>query len=306
MKSRAVRIVAAFAIVIGAVGTIQAATAADGPAIEDSSSYFPDEVGNRWTYRGEVTEGPLQTIDRKLFVNDSSVLRAETKDRVSMKVFHDTNGGNHGPSTSYYRRDAAGVVYYGSDPGSPLEKQLAPYQIVQFPLRVGSSFQQFNRAGLDFGSDMDQDGVNETVDVEGRVTVLSQEPVTVPAGNYERAVKVEANMILRITLSGSKRIAVGTDVMTAWFAKGTGLVKYFERQELPPFRTDRGLVTEISEELVEAHLKGQPHSFHAPSGGGEQGDGVGTPAGAPARNELERREAAPHRVFGHDMSGQKL
>jgi hypothetical protein len=37
--------------------------------------------------------------------------------------------------------------------------------------------------------------------------------------------------------------------MTAWFAKGVGLIKYIERQELPPLRSDRGLVTEITEEL---------------------------------------------------------
>lgn len=303
MKLSVVRTVVAVAFVMGVGIPVCTAMAADGPPIDNSSSYFPDEVGNRWSYRGEVTEGPLQTIDRKLFVNDSSVLRADTKDRVSVKVFHDTNGGNHGPSTSYYRRDAAGVVYYGSDPGSPLEKQLAPYQIVQFPLRVGSSFQQFNRAGLDFGSDMDQDGVNETVDVEGRVTVLSQETVTVPAGTYPQAVKVEANMLLRITLSDSKRVAVGTDVMTAWFAKGTGLVKYFERQELPPFRTDRGIVTEISEELVEAHIKGQPHASHTPQGGGELHD---APVGTPVRNDLERSETAPHGILAHDVGGDEL
>ncbi|MFO0773812.1 MAG: hypothetical protein U0172_03995 [Nitrospiraceae bacterium] len=241
------------------------AEAADAVAvpIEDSASYFPDEVGNRWSYRGEVTEGPLQTIDRKLFVNESSVLRAETKDHVKVKVFHDSNGGNHGPSTSYYRRDAAGVVYYGSDPGTPLEKQLTPYQIVQFPLRIGSSFEQFNRTELDFGSDMDQDGVNEKVDVTGSVSVLGEEPVTVPAGTYDHAVRIEARMTMRILLSDSRKVAVGTDVMTAWFAKGVGLVKYFERQELPPFRSDRGISTEISEELVDVRLK---HPKHQSSG----------------------------------------
>ena len=33
-------------------------------------------------------------------------------------------------------------------------------------------------------------------------------------------------MTLRIKLSSVERSAVGTDVMTAWFAKGVGLVKY--------------------------------------------------------------------------------
>ncbi len=267
------------------IGVLAAAAspgyAESGQAIDDSGSYFPDEVGNWWSYRGEVTEGPMQSVERKLFVNESKVLGIETKDHIQVKVFHDSNGGNHGPSTSYYRRDAAGVVYYGSDPGTPLEKQLTPYQIVQFPLRVGATFQQFNRKGLDFGTDMDQDGVNEHADVQGTVTVLGEEHVGVPAGNYDRAVRVEARMTLRITLSSTGRVAVGTDVMTAWFVKGIGLVKYFERQELPPFRTDRGMATEISEELVAYQIKAQAGLF-------------------------EGSEASPHRVLAHDAGRQKL
>lgn len=255
--------------------------AAEGQSIPDSAAYFPDDIGNWWSYQGEVNEGPLQTIDRKLFVNESKVVAAESRDHVQVKVFHDTNGGNHGPSTSYYRRDAAGVVYYGSEPGTPLEKQLVPYQIVQFPLRPGSSFQQFDRRALDFGSDLDQDGINEQVDVLGTVTVVGQEPVTVPAGAYENAVRVEARMTLRITMSGSRRVAVGTDVMTAWFVKGIGLAKYFERQELPAIRADRGVTSEISEELVEFKVQ-------------------------PVARSLERGESPPQRILTHDARDHKL
>lgn len=43
--------------------------------------------------------------------------------------------------------------------------------------------------------------------------------------------------------------------MTAWFAKGVGLVKYSERQELSAVKEDRGVVTEITEELEEHDVK---------------------------------------------------
>ncbi len=250
---------------------------ADGKVIEDSAAYFPDDIGNWWSYQGEVTEGPLQTIDHKLFVNESKVMRKEMRQNVEMKVFHDTNGGNHGPSTSFYRRDQVGIVYYGSDPGSPLEKQLVPYQIVQFPMRVSSTFQQFNRTKLDFGSDLDQDGVNEQADVTGTVTVVGHEPVTVPSGKYDDAVRVEARMTMRITLSSLKTSAVGTDVMNAWFVKGVGMVKYLERQELPPIRSDRGITTEIMEELTAYKVK-------------------------PVAGLLERSKSAPQRVLTHHSS----
>jgi hypothetical protein len=217
--------------------------------IANAEDYFPDTQGMQWRYRGEVMEGPLQTIARNGFVNISTVRGTDKIKGVSVKVFHDTNPGNHGPSDSYYRKDIAGIVYYGSDPGTPLEKQLIPYQIVRFPIDIPSSFQQFNRKGLDFGSDIDGDEQNEQADMEAVVTAMGRESVTVPAGTYPDAIRVEARMTMRITLSGNRRSAVGSDVMMAWFAKGVGLVKYVERQELPPLKTDRGIVTEITEEL---------------------------------------------------------
>lgn len=223
--------------------------------ITKSEEYFPDTVGSRWTYRGQISEGPLQTIERKFFENVSTVSGSKTLNGVVVTVFHDTNPGNHGDSDSFYRRDAVGIVYYGSEPGTPLEKQITPYQIFRFPLKVPSSFQQFDRTGLDFGSDMDRDGTDETVDTQGWSKVISRDIVTVPAGTFHDAIKVEARMNMHIHLSGTKRTVSGIDVMTAWFAKGVGLVKYTERQELSAVKEDRGVVTEIMEELEEYEIK---------------------------------------------------
>lgn len=263
-------------------GLIQGAAAEDQEIIAQSAQYFPDAVGNRWQYRGQISEGPLQTIENKFFTNVSSVTGTKTlRGGMAVTAFHDTNPGNHGPSTSYYRRDAVGIVYYGSDPGSPLEKQLVPYQIVRFPMRTSMSFQQFNKKGLDFGTDMDRDGANEKVDAQGSATIVGREPITVPAGSFQDAVKVEARMTMRIHLSSVGKTAVGTDVMTAWFVRGVGLVKYVERQELSPFKEDRGLVTEIVEELEEYEVK-------------------------PPEASLGRSESAPEGMFADDASGHEL
>ena len=228
--------------------------AEEASVIAQSADYFPDQIGNKWQYRGQITEGPLQTIENKFFSNVSTVTGTKTLKGMTVTVFHDTNPGNHGPSDSFYRRDSVGIVYYGSDPGTPFEKQLVPYQIVRFPMKVSSTFPQFNRKGLDFGTDLDQDGINEKADAEGDATVLGQESITVPAGTFKDAVKVEARMHMQIHLSGAKRTAIGTDVMTAWFAKGVGLVKYVERQQLSQLE-DRGVVTDITEELESYEIK---------------------------------------------------
>jgi hypothetical protein len=244
------------ASVLLAVGPGVATLGAEEPVtIASSADYFPDTPGSRWTYRGQISEGPLQTIENKFFTNVSTVTGTKMIKGVAVTVFHDTNPGNHGPSDSYYRRDSVGIVYYGADPGTPLEKQITPYQIFRFPLKVPSSFQQFDRMGIDFGTDLDRDGTNEKTDVKGWSTLVSHETVTVPAGTFPDAIKVEAKMTMRIHLSASRRTITGLDVMTAWFAKGVGLIKYSERQEMGAVKEDRGVVVELSEELEEYEIK---------------------------------------------------
>jgi len=249
--------------------------------LSQSADYFPDMVGSHWTYRGQIIEGPLQTIDNKFFTNVSTVMGTKSMKGVTVTVFHDTNPGNHGPSDSFYRRDTVGIVYYGSDPGTPLEKQITPYQIVRFPVTVPSSFQQFDRASVDFGTDMDRDGTDEKVDVRGWTSVIGRETVVVPAGTFEDALKVEARMTMGIHLSSGNRKAMGTDIMTAWFAKGVGLVKYSERQELSAPKEDRGMVTEVVEELEEYEVKASKES-------------------------LSRLESSPDGVLANDTRHHKL
>lgn len=229
--------------------------AGEAGVVAQSADYFPDQIGNRWRYRGQITEGPLQTVELKFFSNESTVTGTKMMKGMTVTVFHDTNPGNHGAMDSFYRRDTVGIVYYGSDPGTPFEKQLVPYQIVRFPMKFSSSFQQFNRKDLDFGNDLDRDGINEKADAEGDAVVLGQESITVPAGTFKDAVKLEARMRMQIYLSGMKKTVQGNDVMTAWFVKGVGLVKYVERQELSPLVEDRGVVTDIMEELESYEIK---------------------------------------------------
>ena len=254
-QMRSMGVVVSVALMIAGTVFLSAPTAAeDLNGIVQSSDYFPDTLGSHWEYRGQITEGPLQTIEHKFFTNVSTVTGTKTLRGMTVTVFHDTNPGNHGPSDSFYRRDVVGIVYHGSEPGTPLEKQLIPYQIVRFPIKISSTIQQFDKKALDFGTDMDRDGVNEKVDAQGTSTVSGLESITVPAGTFKEAVKVEAYMRMKIYLSGAAKTVTGTDVMTAWFAKGVGLVKYVERQELSPLE-DRGVITEIMEELESFDVK---------------------------------------------------
>ena len=155
--------------------------------MHQSEEFFPDQTGNEWHYQGRIIEGAVNQISDKTFENISTVTGTEKVDGVNVTVFHDTNPGDQGPTDSYYLRDAAGIRYYGSKPGTRLENQLIPYQIIRFPLEIPSSFEQLNRTNLNLGLDLDHDGKAEKVDVFATVTIHDQETVTVPVGTYKNA-----------------------------------------------------------------------------------------------------------------------
>lgn len=226
-------------------------------ALPHPETYFPDKPGNEWVYKGRISEGTVNLISEKTFKNVSKVIGTTKIDGVIVTVFHDTNSGNQGMTESYYLRDAAGIRYYGSKPGTKLEKQLVPYQIIRFPLELQSSFRQLNRTNLDLGLDLDHDGQAEKVDVESVVSVVAQETVIVPLGTYRDAIRVKAKMNLRVHLSSNATFVKGFDVMTVWFVKGVGLVKYVERQMIPMMGAGKDLLVEITEELEEVKLGGR-------------------------------------------------
>ncbi|MFZ1747134.1 MAG: hypothetical protein WAU17_14535, partial [Nitrospirales bacterium] len=88
-----------------------------------------------------------------------------------------------------------------------------------------------------------------TVDIVATVSVQGQETVVVPAGIYQDAIRLEAKMIMKVHLSESGESIQGTDTMTAWFARGVGLLKYIERQTIPSVRSQNERMVEVIEEL---------------------------------------------------------
>ena len=224
--------------------------------IYQSEDFFPDQIGNEWRYEGHIFEGTVNQIADTMFENVSRVMGTQKIGGVNVIVFHDTNPGDQGPTDSYYFRDAAGIRYYGSKPGTRLERQLIPYQVVRFPLEIPSSFEQLNRMNLNLGLDIDRDGQAEKVDILATMTIHDQSPVTVPLGTYEKAIRMEAQMKLLVHLSRDGMQVKGFDSMTVWFVKDIGLVKYTERQMVPNPSTGKDRMIEITEELTEAKLQG--------------------------------------------------
>jgi hypothetical protein len=150
-------------------------------------------------------------------------------------VFTHSNPDNSGIAEEEYRfKSTAGVAYYGnSDASDTLTRQLVPYDEGRFPVKIGSSFVQINRTGLDYGEDLDGDGVNERVDVYSQVTVVGFESVTVDAGTFHNCVKLQTTLYATVSLSGYPIQVTVTNTLTEWYAPDVGPVKDHSVTSIP-------------------------------------------------------------------------
>lgn len=224
--------------------------------IQNTEEYFPDEIGSVWRYKGRSRTDAVERISELTFVNEVSAIGTTNIKGETVKIFRETNQGNKGQTDGFFRRDKAGITYYGSQPTTPFEQQLIPYRVLVFPLVMEGTFRQLEKKDVDMQADLDGDGRHERADVVADVRVSAHTPVTVPAGTFSDAVQIDASMTIVITLTKSRRVITSRDRITSWFARGVGLVKYVEEIEAPPVMETRGEVTHVSEELESYTLKG--------------------------------------------------
>jgi hypothetical protein len=232
--------------------------------IQNTEEYFPDEIGSVWRYKGRTRTDVVERVSEVTFTNEVSAIGTTNIKGDTVKIFRETNQGNKGPTDGFFRRDKAGITYYGSQPTTPFEQQLIPYRVLAFPLVMEGTFRQLEKRGIDMQADLDGDGRHERADVTADVRVSAHTPVTVPAGTFSDALQIDAAMTIVITLTKSQRVVTSRDRITSWFARGVGLVKYIEEIEAPPIMETRGEVTHVSEELESYVLKGTVGAYSVP------------------------------------------
>ncbi len=237
-------------------GLDAASPSAAAKEIQHTEEYFPDEIGSVWRYTGRSRTDAVERISETTFANEVSAIGTTNIKGETVKIFRETNQGNKGPTDGFFRRDKAGITYYGSQPTTPFEQQLIPYRVLVFPLIMEGAFRQLEKKDVDMQADLDGDGRPERADVVADVLVVSHQPVTVPAGTFSDVVQIDASMTIVISLTKSHRVVTSRDRITSWFARGVGLVKYVEEIEAPPVMETRGEVTHVSEELESYTLKG--------------------------------------------------
>jgi hypothetical protein len=191
--------------------------------IPSGAEFFPFTQGDAWEFQGTIPEdgGPATN-----YVNTIMVIGNKVIDGVTTTVFAESNLANSGIETEEYLvKDSLGITYWGSSGETGfLPSQMAPYQEVYFPLQVKSTFKQSFK-GIDFGEDLDGDGVHETTDVTWKTTVAALEEVIVPAGSFANSVRLETKARLSVTLSWYHRKVTFKATETDWYAYGIGPVK---------------------------------------------------------------------------------
>ncbi len=222
------------------------------PPIKDAGRYFPDKIGLTWTYEGTIEE-KIQQI--ATYENITIVKGMSKKDGVEVTIFTESNKANQGFSESYLSRNADSIVYHGGEPTTAFEEKLVPYLVMKFPLHEGESFTQVEKKTIPFGTDLDQDGIEELAEVKAELSVAGFETVSVPAGVFKDALKLTGLMTIKFTLSKDNSVVELTDKTTTWFAQDIGMVKTIETVEFPKIGPIPKTSTVIKEMLKEMPKK---------------------------------------------------
>lgn len=215
---------------------------AEGPG--DMENFFPDDIGDSWTYTGLSSAGG--DILGVFFDEITAIGEMRFGDAMATGfelLRHDPDAT---PRTMYFSKDSNAVTFRGSDPEDLLSTLLAPYRSAVFPLAPGQ-VSSSSRNGANLGEDLDGDGRNELVDISLVVRMSAFEPLVTSAGAFPRTARFVNS--LDITIHGTAGgTAAGSIDETSWYAPAVGLVKrvtqsgdmpimYDDRMELRGFET---------------------------------------------------------------------
>ena len=191
---------------------------ATGPG--DVEKFFPASVGNQWFFTYDATEygvtsAGLSTVSvtgtRSIGGTPATVLAREDADP------------DVGTLEDYYGISPGGITYLGNnDAEDTITPMLLPWVQLLFPVNVGT-MSTVTGTNLPFGTDGSGNPV--TLDVTQRIQNAAFEPISVPAGNFARALRqvTQLEATARIARLNQSVDVSGTE--TTWVVPGVGVVK---------------------------------------------------------------------------------
>lgn len=131
---------------------------ATGPG--DTEHYFPNALGDTW-YLNVSSSDPADPPAHPF----TSISVTGTRSVFGVQASVLSEGSGISPLESYYYKSPGGVTFLGTnDPTDLLTAQTVPNPELLFPPVVGP-IASFTRTGLNFGEDLDGDGIPEKIDL---------------------------------------------------------------------------------------------------------------------------------------------
>lgn len=237
----------------------------------DIGNFVPLAQSSTWSFQGADTTTGQAPIS---YSNTATITGTKLVGGVETTVLSQTNPLNEGtPEESYYTKDSRGLTFHGNnDPTDVVTPQLVPHVTLRFPFWTGSTFEEINKKGLNFGQDLDGDGANEKADLFSIVTVKGFEDVTTPARTFSNCAKVETRATVTVIASRNGATVTVETTQTMWFAPGIGPVKSVLQvldqtltEELTEFRnrrvinlTTNDLIYDSGSQKIYASIPGSP------------------------------------------------
>lgn len=190
----------------------------------DVENFFPDALGTSWNYFATV-DNPLAGAPSS-FMDSVSVTGTKAIGGRTASVFLNSNPSGSGiPLEGYYYKNAGGVAFLGTnDVTDTISAGMFPFIVGLFPVTPGV-VANFGRNGLDFGEDLDGDGINETVNLTLTSTIIGFEPLTLGIGSFARTVKNSEAITGSVVLSEMRISVPFSSTSTRWSAPGIGVIK---------------------------------------------------------------------------------
>jgi len=221
-------------------------------SLQESQRYFPFTDGNVWVSRVTDTDNGIVTAS---YTDIAQRVGSRMVGNVMTLVMSHTSLPSVTMNESYFTKDTTGIMTYGSDDqADTISAALVPYRLVSFPIQVGSSFRQVNKANIDFGQDLDGDGINEKIAITADVIVRGFESVTTDAGTFQNSLRIDTNVIETLTLSTNGSSITATGVECYWFAQDIGPVK--QTTTIAAGGTSSGSTEELTGYMVDGRRSG--------------------------------------------------
>ena len=206
----------------GAVGYGNTLPPSTGPG--DAENFFPIATGDAWNYY--VTTTGSTGNAPPTFLNTVTVTGNRTVLGAAATVFLEANPTVTGTSVEgYYDKTAGGLAFLGTnDTTDTVTPSLVPYEVALYPVAAGT-IAQFTKSGLNFGRDLDGDGINEKVDVTVTTAIVGFEALTIGLGTFPRTTKATETESGNVILSKSGTLIPFTSTATRWAAPAIGVLR---------------------------------------------------------------------------------